>query len=213
VRRLLFYQVPSPDPKSYRFLKELDSLLKIDKIKFVKDFSNSDIDDYVICDNCYRKNEHCYAWYMNKLIDLNFGENYIFNQKEKADILYISKHLNDTFKFSDCDTVVRYGNSKSYSQQFEDKNKDLDEYIIYPKDFNYTNGGFFSYSTVYFIIGNDGKISDIETETSFKNKENYRFKSFFEKQLIEFVKKTKWKPATARGFKVKSRMSLTYHYK
>lgn len=190
--------------ETYRSNIEMDSLL-------AKNSITTEENGY-FCTVPWEK-QNCYGKKMENEISLRFGTKFIDSLRQVAENIYVSKHRNDIFKFEDCDMTSRYYGTEDYSEFFDNYKKDFFKDFKYPENFKYKNEKKYSYSNAYFILHKDGKISDLEISSTFQNKENEKFRIEIEKQIENFVKKSKWKPATARGTIVNSEMSLTFHYK
>lgn len=155
----------------------------------------------------------CYADEMVKAIKQKFGSNFIDSLRLVAENLYVQKHINDTFRFEECDTISRYPNTKNYSDFFKKYEKDFFETFEYPKEYKPKEEKYYSHTSGYFILHKDGSISGLELETTFQNKENEKFTHYFENEITKFIYQTEWIPATTLGYKVNSEMELTFFYK
>lgn len=190
--------------ETYRSNKEMDSLLN--------NYSISTNENGYFCTVPWAK-QNCYGKEMETEIAKRYGKNFIDSLRQIAEKTYVYKHRNDIFRFEDCDMTSRYPGTDDYKEFFDNYKRDFFADFNYPKDYKYKNEEYYSYSSVYFTLWKDGRISDLEIETTFQNKENEKFRAEIEKQIEKFVRKVKWKPATAIGAKVNSDMRLTIHYK
>lgn len=159
--------------------------------------------------------ENCYYFTMKKLIQKKFGDNFFKKLDIKADSLFVVANKDSLFNY-----IERYNhfkcfkknkNSKSY--EIIDLKEELKSKIKYPKKFKFKNEEKHSYTSCEFIIGKDGNISDLKTNTTFQNSENNKFKKYFEKKIKSILKKTKWSPYQLYGYNLKCIWSCTFHYK
>jgi hypothetical protein len=169
-------------------------------------------DEYQKSKNILTKDQNCYEETMNFLILDKYGKNFIKHLYRKADSLYIIENNEKIFDYYDFDTIVRYSKSKTYENQNEDIKKDIKKYIKYPKVYINKEKINKSYSSISFIINKTGQI-DIESITTVMNSdENKKFTSYFEEQIINFVKKSRWNPIVIYGISLSSRMSIYFSY-
>lgn len=189
---------------TYRSDKEMDSLL----LKY----SITTSEELYYCTVPWEK-QNCYGKEMEIEISKRYGTKFIDSLRQKAEDIFIKKHRNDTFKFEDCDMTSRYYGTDDYSEFFDKYKRDFFKEFKYPENFKYKNEKYYSYTSADFILHKDGSISNLVIDTTFQNKENEKFRKEMEKQVENFVRKAKWRPATARGTIVNSEMSLTFHYK
>lgn len=190
--------------ETYRSNEEMDSLLS--------KYSISTNENGYYCTVPWTK-QNCYGKEMENEIAERYGENFIDSLRQVAEKTYVYKHRNDIFRFEECDMTSRYPGTDDYGEFFDNYKRDFFAEFEYPKDYRYKNEEYYSYSSVYFTLWKDGKISDLEIESTFQNKENEKLGAEIEEQIEKFVRKVKWKPATALGTKVNSEMRLTIHYK
>jgi hypothetical protein len=189
---------------------EMDSLLKQSNISVVEGYGS--------CFHTPGIRKHCYKEEMDKEISKRFGSKFIDSIYDIAERIYVQKHINDTFKYEDCDRNNSYykGTSprlRSNDPKVKNYSNDFFKDFEYPVGFKYKNEKNYSYSSVYFYLLKDGTIGELEIETTFQNQENDNFKKQIEDKIKEFVLKTKWKPNTAKGIAVNSIMELTFFYK
>ena len=190
--------------ENYSSNLEMDSLL-------AKKFIATEVNGY-FCTIPWEK-QNCYGKKMENEIALRHGIKFIDSLRQVAENIYVSKHRNDILKFEDCDMTSRYYGTDDYSEFFDNYKKDFFKGFKYPEEFKYKGEKYYSYSNADFILHKDGSISNLEISSTFQNKKNEKFRKEIEKQIENFVRKAKWKPATARGTIVNSEMSLTFHYK
>ena len=189
---------------TYRSDKEMDSLLA--------KYSISTEIQGIYCTVPSEK-QNCYGNEMEREISKRFGAKFIDSLRQIAEITFVNKHRNEIFRFEDCDMVSRYPGTNDYSEFLENYQRDFFATFKYPEKFQYKNEKYYSYSNVYFTLWKDGKISNLEIESTFQNKENEKFRAEIERQIENFVLKTKWKPATLIQIPVNSEMRLLFHYK
>ncbi|RWX02222.1 energy transducer TonB [Flavobacterium cerinum] len=154
-------------------------------------------------------NWYCYAELMNSEIEKKFGEKFIDSLRNIADKQFIEKNPGHVFSFHECDTTSRYSNAKSY-----------EEYLTKPKD-DFMNGLDYPgmnkvkkervNTEVFFVIYRDGTIGNIKAKSDFSKAKNKIFAKYFESKALDFVKKSKWKPAKYRGINVNSEMYLNLY--
>lgn len=159
-----------------------------------------------------KKEENCYEETMNFLIKDKYGNDFISKIFKKADSLYIIENKDKIFDYYDFDTIVRYSKSKIYDKQNEDINKDIKHLLQYPKKYKHNKKEEKSYSSINFIIYKTGKIDIESISTVMKSQENEKYTEYFEKQLIDFVKKSKWNPISVYGITISSKMSIYFSY-
>ena len=158
----------------------------------------------------------CYKDCMSQLVNEYYGAGFFENLEEKCDSLYVIANIDKVFETEGVDThLIRYKKSlgKDYNAQFSDVKKELSIIMVYTEDFKYKNEEYYSYTSCYFTIRKDGKISDLSLTSTFQNNYNYKFKKYFEEKLKQFVLDAEWIPATSHGIVVNSAWSVTFHYK
>ena len=151
--------------------------------------------------------EYCYEIKMNELIIDKFGVCFIDSIKVEAEKLYILKHPDKVYDYFDCDR-----NTKQ-SERLKSLNKAYEDSFVYPEDYKFKSGEYFSFTSADFILLKDGSIKDLEVYTEFQDEANNKYKKLFTKQLTEFVLNQKWEAATSYGYPVHSEMYFSMFYR
>lgn len=159
----------------------------------------------------FRRN--CYISVMYKEIEKRHGKNFIDSIRYLAERKYALNHPNIVFDFQECDTISRYPGTKNYSDFFDKPESDFSKTFEYPKGYNYKIEKYYSSTDVSFVLKKNGEIKNVETEVTFQNPKNLQFEDYFRKKAEEFVRNTKWIPATKKGIKVDSKVNFIYFHK
>jgi len=190
-------------PKHYRSEKEMNLLLQKYNLNNDSVFysrTENEEPEYII-----KKSVK-----LRERIDKKFGVNFIDSLRNIAEKQYVLNNIDKVFEYEECDTVSRYTKSKYYRNYYDYFDRDFWKVVKYPKDFKYRNEkDLYSYLEAKFILHKDGKVSGIKTWISFKNMENDKYATYFTKELIRFVEKSKWLPATSMGITVTSVCQIT----
>ena len=151
---------------------------------------------------------NCYANFMNLEIEKKHGRKFIDSLRNIADKQFVENNPNYVFSFYDCETTSRYVNAKSYEEFLEKPERDFVNELNYSKLSKEQTKKEKANTEVTFVIYRDGTVGKIKVESDFSITKNKDFAIFFEKSAINFVKKSRWKPAEYRGIKVNSEMRL-----
>ncbi|MBB6371892.1 hypothetical protein [Chryseobacterium shigense] len=189
----------------YRSDHEIDSLLALYSIK--------PRESLYYCTVPVSK-QNCYGKRMQEEIVRRHGENFIDSLRKVADISYVKKRKNEIFSFEECDMNSRYAKSNDYSEALDLVEKDFWKTTEYPDEFAFRKEkDLYSSMEANFILQKDGSISEPKVEIRFQNENNYQFSGYFIKKLKDFVKNSKWKPATSVGIPVNSEMNVLIFFK
>lgn len=189
----------------YRSNEEMNELLKK---------NNIEIDSALTYCTVPWKLQNCYGKIMDKEIKRRFGEKFTDSLKEVAEIQYVRKNPDLIYPFEECDSASRYPGDQDYNDFFKNSKKDFWKTVEYPSDFEFRkNKDLYSHMSANFILYKTGKISDVKIAITFHNKKNYKYSSYFMKELKEFIQNTKWVPAKKMGIPVNSEMRMTIHFK
>lgn len=197
--------------------KEMDSLLKFNKVSFQNESSPCIVEN--------NKKYHCYCEIMQEEIDKRFGKNYIDSLLNKADSLHVLKNLDKTYyngsmygSWDKCalfpgDTRYDEGNHEGLQKAFNDK-------VIYPKNYRYSDPkNSLTFLQVYLDVDRNGnaKIYDYHIEFyDIKTKEknyNKQFWDYFKEVAFPLIEKTKWIPAKIKGINVNSKNDIAIYLK
>lgn len=150
----------------------------------------------------------CYEQTMNRRIDRRFGAHFRDSILKEAKKLYIFRHPDQVYEFEEVDTIARYPGAKTYSASISKPSDDFHSTFNYPVHFIFLKKKVFSITSADFIITKNGEIEDLEVESDFENPKNAPYKSLVEKGVADFIRRTKWIPATIYGIRVNSKMRV-----
>ncbi|MFB9079051.1 hypothetical protein ACFFLS_09860 [Flavobacterium procerum] len=190
-----------------RYEKELIEILKENNIDFRNEGSSC-----IVYEN---QTEHCYCELMEEKINHKYGEKFIDSLLNIADQKYVSKHINDTMYYAQCDTRPNYPNDKedSADEYSEVMQKEIDNAIIYPKGYvKKLNSDVSAFVNVSFYVDKHGSAKITYFGFVFDNKSNHKFEKYFERELNKIIKTTGWKPAKIRNQNVNSDMVMRYWF-
>nr|WP_294936376.1 hypothetical protein [uncultured Flavobacterium sp.] len=197
--------------KSTRYHPEFKELLHEKNIEFRWE-SGPETETILKDGKPYILNFSCYQRAMNKMIEKKYGADFILNLEKQADSLYVLRRTDEVFSYAHIDdTLVVYVKSKAYRGMRTQINNDFLHDFKIPDGFLDTGEKNNFVSAVQFTIYKDGSISDFVIKTTFKNPGNNKFKAYFEKEIIAFLKGSQWKAATVHKITVHSSMPLTLH--
>ena len=131
---------------------------------------------------------------------------------------YVLRYNNDILSFESRDQP-RYDDFDGDDPAYDFLCKlsiDFTSQVKYPEGYNIKKKkpDDYSYSTARFILMKDGSIKDLSIKTTFQNPVNKKFISYFEKQIIDFIKsKKKWVHPTYAGLIVNNGMEFSVFYK
>lgn len=185
--------------------KELIEILKKNKI----DFRNQGSSCVVYED----QTEHCYCDLMQEKINQKYNEKFLDSLLNLADEKYLSKHINDTMYYANCDKRPNYPNDTDdvddgYSTVMH---REIDKALVYPQGYikkpNYDVAAF---ARISLNINKMGEAKIDSYEFVFDIKSNHKYEKYFEEELSKIIKKTGWKPAKIRDQNVNSKMVMRY---
>lgn len=187
--------------------KELRELLQSEGIDFRNEHSS--------CIVYEGQTEHCYCDFMQEKIEDKFGAKRLESWLEEADARYLKNHINDTIRYTDCDSRPNYPRDKDNSEDdfSEVLQKRIDQKIRYPKGYvkrsNPDETGFVEFT---FYVDKKGNASISHYYFLFDVKSNDRFREFFIGQLDSLIEKQGWTPGKIRGQNVNADMVLRYFF-
>ena len=178
---------------------------------------NIEIDSALTYCTDARGQMNCYPGVMYREINKRYGIKFIDSLRNVANILFVKNNPERIFTYEECDTISRYPKDKSYKvfvrSEGTNYEKDFFKSTPFPKGFKYREGKEYCSSlSAEFNLFKNGEISDLEVETTFQNKLNSKFETYYNNKLIEFIKKTKWIPAKSKGITVNSKVELTLFF-
>lgn len=195
--------------KATRYFGELKELLKQRNIEFGWETVLESHKAYS-GNSLYTLNYSCYQRTMNTLIDQKYGSKFISKLKNEADSLYVLRRSDEIFNTAHVDdTLIVYAKSKSYWEQRSEIQRDFFRGFKFPVGYEGEEIKKSFVADVQFAIRKDGSISDFIIKTKFENELNTKFKDYFEREIIAFLKSCKWQPSTAHNMIVHSYMNLT----
>jgi hypothetical protein len=158
--------------------------------------------------------QYCYGGLMYEEIKRKFGEDFIDEKRDEAEKKYINNHINQIFLSSECDRNHSiYPLAKDLDDFLERYGKDYFKNFVYPKDYIHRKkDDLYSWTTVYFILTQNGEITKLKVESSFRQSYNQKFAKEFNRKAKEFVKNIQWIPNKKRGITVNSQESITFMY-
>ncbi len=151
---------------------------------------------------------NCYENAMLKNIEKKYGAEFFKTMVKKSRQRFIDDNPNIEFEFEEVDTIARYPNSENYSSSLSNPSDDFNKKFIYPKNYNFKKEKFYSITVAEFTILKNGLIKDLEVESDFENPKNNKFKTHIENGVSNFIKQTKWIPASIDGSKINSKMRV-----
>lgn len=166
-----------------------------------------------IIGNCFGIPDNCFQWEMNRQAENKYGKAFFEKLKKNATKQFLIHNPERIFEFEECDMESRYTKAKTYKEMMDMMKLDFNKIFVYPEGFELKKTDQYSYSEANFILDKKGNVSNIYINTSLKSKKNYIFTSYLQESLEDFVKKSKWKPATYHSIPVKSKMNVLIFYK
>lgn len=140
----------------------------------------------------------CYNKFMKQEIEKKYGENFINSVIAIVQQNHITSFPDKIFSFLERD-IPRDGDLSSPAYDFiKKKTFELDSKLSYPQGYIF-NDKRISYVAVTFVLMKDGTVKNIETEIYFHNKQNDRFRDYFDKYFRDYVNRTKWVHPTFHG--------------
>ncbi|HSY60788.1 MAG TPA: hypothetical protein VK796_02880 [Cytophaga sp.] len=176
-----------------------------------------------VCIRFEGQTEHCYCYCMKDQIENKYGKTFIDSLLYIADSTYISKHLDDTFDYTQWDEKPFYpGDKKSDNSNMNHSGlqADFDKLARYPDNYEYkadsTSMAMVKVHLKVDAFGN-AKAEVVEfifwnskTKKDDFNKEVYKP---FEKIILTLIEKTKWAPAKIKSFTIKSEDEIFIAFK
>lgn len=203
------YSVYLIGPYSNEFLpvKEFANVLEKHNIFFGGVWVGSDLVSY--------DNDQCYKKYYNILTEKKRGKNFIDKLFKKAVRKYSKNHPDLFFNESTFLKIFYKGKKIEAWNEKNELNKEFNAAFLYPIDYIALENGSRkkSYSSVDIRINKRGKLVEIlPIKHFFQNTKNSKFSEFFEKELIKFIKKSKWTPSEYCGQAVNSIFTVQFFY-
>jgi hypothetical protein len=161
---------------------------------------------------------NCYQSAMKEEVLKRYKYNIIDYVKNILDKQYVLERQNEVFEFDRRDKP-RYDDIDGNDPAFEfvwKLSSDFDSVFKYPVGYipKKTSEESYSYTTASFILMKDESIKDLSMETIFQNPKNEKFRSYFENQLADFIKRQKdWVHPTYAGLVVNNRMEVSFDHK
>lgn len=155
-------------------------------------------------ENCTRE-LNCYGYYMDSIMNLKYGKDFIKRTKTEAKTLSDSRWKTKIYNFQEVDKsavlIDEHGlpikSADSYSLAL----------LLIPNGWDYTTKfNEREYISVSLVIDKNGK-SSIDSDSfdyNLKNR-NIQFTTYLKKDIERVAKLMYWKPAEMNGHKVKSR--------
>jgi len=206
--------------KYYFFFDTLfrkDLTYELAKFKIKPDFDVSYPTCIPLMDNRMFK-INCYQSTLESEILKRYKYDLIDSIKTVIESKFVLRKSNEVFAFLNRDQP-RYDDP--YGEDPADDylrklSMDLESKFKYPKEYhaNTTKDKGSSYSTARFILMKDGVIKNLTIETKFHDSLNKKFKSYFEKQISDFIRgQKKWVRPTYAGVTVNNGMEFLFFYK
>ncbi|KMQ71711.1 hypothetical protein ACM44_05685 [Chryseobacterium koreense CCUG 49689] len=197
------YYINLPAPSSYNFLQgvELEEILKKDDIIFGGSWMGSDLPFH------YTQQE-CYKYFMTKNAEEKFGEKYFEAKIDEALKIFIKNNPERIFdsRFDELDHKPILLGTETFQEQRNIIEDGFWKKYNLPKGYaNRKTDELYSYVSAYFILDQNGKISNLQVEAEFQNPKNSKFRQYFEESLKKYITTLKWQAKTYQGYNVKSR--------
>lgn len=175
--------------ESDRFSEEFEELLNKYKIEY------DDKGEYHI------DVQECYGWYMDSLISVKFGEDFISNLKEKADSLFLARWETKTYYYWHLDEEPKYSEGYGFSDIFI-KNR-----LSFPKSWDtIPMQDWRQYLSVWVTISKEGELEKWEHENYNLKGTNIEFYDHLKNQIDSLLKRMNvWEPGLLNGNKVTSK--------
>lgn len=203
-----YYYFEKNNPQSEAILKEKLKTFNIELI--APEIENNFYEQ----DSSLLKDKNCYNEFMIYLLEKKYSKKFFQKIKFESDSIFVSKQKDQIFGYGECDdSIINYCKANSRDKQLIEMEYELSSLIVYPKDFKYKKESKFSFTSVNLVIEKNGTISNINVYTSFQNDENSKHKNYFEKQIKEFISKSKWKPGKKYGIIVRTGVDFSFIYK
>lgn len=205
-----FIQIPALAPFDFHPSAELNAILKKYHITWGGTWMGSDLPGSY-------SNEECYKIYSSKFTEQKFGKSFINNLIKKS-VRQYQRNNPDVFFDGGLFFEAFYKGDKIKKWDFDNQlNRDFFKKFTYPIDyvqFDKNNDKEKSFSSVDIRLNKKGKIIEIlPINHHFQNSLNKKHSLYFEKELISFIKKSKWSAAEYLGQPVNSVFTVIIIYK
>ena len=158
----------------------------------------------------------CYCDFMSDKINERYGNNFIDSLLNVSDSMFLVKHINDTFSYTDCDTWARYPKDpdSSKTEQSAALQEQCDSLIKYPVGYvKRADPNESAFVNVYFVVTKIGEATIVGYHFLFDAKSNNKYQAYFKRQIDKIVKIQGWTPAEIRKQKVTSEYTLRVYFK
>lgn len=120
---------------------------------------------------------------------------------------YIRNHPDKIYSNKEYDT--QWDHKAGNFHNFMARNtSDFAMNFMYPEGYTPENNHKSSKTIVTFLLLKNGDVKDVTAQTIFRYRSNDRFKAYFEKEAVAFVKKAIWEPATSSGIPVNAEVTF-----
>jgi hypothetical protein len=179
---------------------------------------------YPVCIRFEGQTEHCYYYFMQDQIENKYGKTFIDSLLYIADSMYISKHLDDTYDYTQWDEGPLFPGDKKTDQpnliNHCGLQAEFEKLVQYPDAYEYkADSTSIAMVNVYLKVDEFGnakaKIADFIFWNSKTKKDDFNKEVCkpFAKIILTRIEKTKWTSAKIKSFNVKSESELFISFK
>lgn len=144
--------------------------------------------------------QECYGWYMDSLISVKFGNDFISNLKEKADSVFLARRETKTYYYWHLDEEPKYSEGYGFSDIFI-KNR-----LSFPQSWDtIPMQDQRQYLSVWVTISKEGELEKWEHENYNLKSTNIQFYDHLKNQIDSLLEEMiKWESGVLNGKKVTS---------
>jgi len=192
---------------SLRSSHELDSLLELSGLQYTEEMTS----DLIYPD----QTQGCYCDYMNEMIAIKYGNEFIDSLLNLSDSLHVRNNLTDTFYYANCDTWPNYpGDSDTYQNEFSKVfQEDLEKVLKYPIGYvKRPNDDLSAFVNLDLYVDKHGNADITGYSFLFDIEYNHKFEDYFKEVISKAMKKTGWTPARIRNQMVNSNLVMRLYF-
>lgn len=152
----------------------------------------------------------CYPKLMRQALEEKYGNSFINLIDRKADSLYVLNNIEQTINNSE---LTRYFQSENYKKFNDSLELTFHKEFIYPKGYMTKVEGTFPLTRAYFYFDRNGNMDSLEVESYFTNKNNKKFRGYFESEFRKFIENKKWLISKCYNIPVNSNIYFSVYHK
>lgn len=157
--------------------------------------------------------EYCYQRRMKEELDNRYGSNFIDSVAKIAERDYLINNPDIILDPLERDKLAKNEQGITFDDFITKCEMDFELAFVYPKGYQDKSEKPYSYTSAEFILMKNGEIKNLTVESSFANPANEKYRAYFEKEVREFVQKTKWVHPVYSGLVANSTVTFTFYHK